>query len=730
VRCRREHKDCVFATTRRKNLKLQHERDDVSSDGGPGRDKRRRTMSAENSIPDDNLSYTYQYSPSTPYSQNGNLGTQWPLDPPHTSQTSHPRSSNGYSTGVIVDSKLMAGGRTSQTMSPTPAVPITSPRTNPRNANEHMLNKEAANILHPSIATSHEALHLLSVAAGQTEEANRQNSQNLPSHLRSPATTFGTPSSGGLSHQRTSSYNMNSVEQAFGDGGPEVMDGQSLDPNGGKDYQDALKMWSKMRLVKAGWFTPSEAMGYIDYYYEHLALMTPVVIDNYRAPAKHTSLVIDEPILAITMLTIASRHKRLSGPGAASRAYSIHDLLWNYLRGMVQRLVWGQEQFGGGFCGGGSVKTHESKSGQITWKGSLRTLGTIEALLLLTDWHPRALHFPPGDDENRLLDADFDPTKGFSAAGDNLEAAEDGKVAFSSWLEPAWRSDRMSWMLLGAAVTLSFELGVFDTEHYNCQDLHGLDSECARKQRVRRMVLVYVSQTSGRLGFTPMLSFEKWRTDEVFEKSKSSQRRGPTDPIELMQECWIGIAGLMYKANEEIFSSKQFTRDLTMSGQYTTAIAKFRPMLKEWKANFDRVRNQFDPVMQHLLSMEHDYARLYINSLGLQKVVESWINLSNEAASSTNLVSNASHGIGVASAGSGGVTFSLLLDIWRPNKECIDEVSDAARSILRTVLEGLVPGGHLTHGSVRSYFRILSGLMFTLKASLLQSRSKPHSNVL
>lgn len=180
----------------------------------------------------------------------------------------------------------------------------------------------------------------------------------------------------------------------------------------------------------------------------------------------------------------------------------------------------------------------------------------------------------------------------------------------------------------------------------------------------------------------------------------------------------MGIAGLMYQANKEIFLSKQFTRDLTSSGQYIAAIAKFKPMLQEWKTNFERVRQHFEPVMQHLLSMEHDYARLYINSLGLQKVVESWINISNEGASSAYHPSNASHEIGVAAAGSGGVTFSLLLDIWRPNKEYIDEVSDAARSILNAVMEGLVPGGHLSHASVRSYFRILSGLMFTLKVYL------------
>src|SRR5271168_3687399 len=172
-------------------------------------------------------------------------------------------------------------------------------------------------------------------------------------------------------------------------------------------------------------------------------------------------LLTEEPILAIALLAITSRHMKLSGPGAQSRAYSIHDKLWTYLRCMVERLLWGQEQFGGGFCGGGAVRVRESKSGQNTWKGSLRTLGTVEAILLLTDWQPRALHFPPGDDENRLLDLDYSSLKHSSGSAsrpdeaevDNAEGGEG--IPYASWLSPAWRSDRMSWMLLGLAQALS-----------------------------------------------------------------------------------------------------------------------------------------------------------------------------------------------------------------------------------------------------------------------------------
>ena len=458
-------------------------------------------------------------------------------------------------------------------------------------------------------------------------------------------------------------------------------------------------------------------------FYEHLAPLTPIVPPDFRPPSKHLTLLTEEPVLAIAFLAISSRHMKLTGPGAESRAYSIHEKLWTYLRCMVERLLWGQEQFGGGFYGGVSLKLHESKSGQISWKGSLRTLGTIEAILLLTDWHPRALHFPPGDDENRLLDTDYNLLK--DSPGNKSERSEldegvtSSKVPYSSWLEPAWRSDRMSWMLLGLAQALSFELGVFDNAHYDCREQHGSTSECARKRRVRRLVLVYVSQNSGRLGIPCMLPFTEWQTDKEFEETSEAQRHGqPEDPIDLMHGCWLHIADIMYWANQEIFPSRDKTRDLVSTGKYIPAIAAFIPRLKKWKEEFDQVAPRLQPAMRYLLTMEYEYARLYINSLGLQKVVESWTNIARENAQSVNSMTSANASVGLASSGSVAVPPSRMLDILKPNKEYIEEVADAARSILGCVVEGLGPGERLRHAPVRTYFRVLSGLMFTLKVRL------------
>lgn len=62
--------------------------------------------------------------------------------------------------------------------------------------------------------------------------------------------------------------------------------------------------------------------------------------------------------------------------------------------------------------------------------------------------------------------------------------------------------------------------------------------------------------------------------------------------------------------------------------------------------------------------------------------------------------------------------FHVLMELYRVNEQYIQEVVDASRKILHTVLDGLVPGDHLKHAPVRTCFRILSGMIFILKVSI------------
>jgi len=139
--------------------------------------------------------------------------------------------------------------------------------------------------------------------------------------------------------------------------------------------------------------------------------MTPISPPTFSDPSSHITLLTEEPILTVTLLTIASRYRQMPGTGGHCRSHAIPDQLWNYLRGMIERCLWGQEAFGGGFCGSGGssalIMEETDTSSTAPWrgmrKGSLRTLGTIESLLILTEWHPRALHFPPQEATDELM---------------------------------------------------------------------------------------------------------------------------------------------------------------------------------------------------------------------------------------------------------------------------------------------------------------------------------------
>lgn len=139
---------------------------------------------------------------------------------------------------------------------------------------------------------------------------------------------------------------------------------------------------------------------------------------------------------------------------------------------------------------------------------------TAPSLLLLSDWLPRSMHFPPGDDANELTV----PLLGTMDA----EIFEEQHNAHSGWTEPAIRSDRMVWSLVGMAYTLSWELGVFDSLVESGQWSPGPQEKTSydpeRADRIGRMLLVYVSQACGRLGYPNMMPGQGNETNFNFLK--------------------------------------------------------------------------------------------------------------------------------------------------------------------------------------------------------------------
>lgn len=149
-------------------------------------------------------------------------------------------------------------------------------------------------------------------------------------------------------------------------------------------------------------------------------------------------------------------------------------------------------------------------------------------------------------------------------------------------------------------------------------------------------------------------------------------------------------------------------------------------MLQDWYKEFERFR--LPPHIRHILTIEYEYVRIYVNSLSLQAVVE-------------RCTSNA--GGGTAPGGSvsgqsapqlspqtqnyyGKLPLGRLGGFSAEDQEYVKEVVNGSRNLLRTVVEGLLPGDYLKHAPVRTYFRIISGAMFLLKTFALGA---PRSDV-
>ncbi|KAJ5122539.1 hypothetical protein N7448_003671 [Penicillium atrosanguineum] len=719
VRCRRESKLCEFSATRRKR-KASDATEDAEAAEVLRRDKRMMTGEA-------------------PTKKEPPEGSPFPpSEPSFDTETFRARQRWSETTPAQVP--------VSQRY--TPSAPLASPARqflesrNPRvptypagdrtlvsgYGGQPMMNRTAVELLSPAITNTHDALHLLSEAAGRTEDLNRFAARQSVSSFNSGPSPLahGNSPAGSFSRTPRSGLSMGG-NTYFQGGGAGIVDPQISDNNGQPEepantadpgFLDAIRAWSRLRFVRAGWMTVEEGMEYVAYYYENLAPMSPVVTPDYSHPATHRTLLTDEPVLAVTILTIASRHLKPKGDGASTRAFYIHDRLWSYLRGMIERLFWGQEKFDAGGPGIGRPRGLDlgASSGKSYAKGNLRALGTVEALLILTDWHPRNLHFPPGDDENTLLDreaqsqsrADKDIDTESQTKGQNSSA--EGRVAFQKWLEPAWRSDRMSWMLLSTAQALAFELGVFDHKTES-KGAHESLPEQTRKRRLRRLILVFITHSSGRLGIPSMLPLPEWAQDMPPTTADPKSERPDLDQ---MQDCWMEISQIVYDANHQLFASSEQTSELIKSGRYREQIDWFQPQLRAFRQHLDRVN--LTPAMRSILMIEYEYTRLYVNSLALQAVVDRWTTMTNESSQ----VQPGRPGSGPASGSSGW--FRTLMELYRVNEHYIQEVVDSSRRILQTVLEGLVPGGRLRHAPIRTFFRILSGMIFILKTFTLGAR--------
>ncbi|KHC75738.1 hypothetical protein MGI_00305 [Candida albicans P75016] len=202
-------------------------------------------------------------------------------------------------------------------------------------------------------------------------------------------------------------------------------------------------------------------------YFPHIPkfLHSPKVLSNY-------------PILLCAILTISSRYhpfetdmaNQTNGNGAVPRHIEVHDRLWLYVQRLISQTVWAE--------------------------ASTRSIGTVFAFLLFTEWNPRAIHWRWSDYANKAeeindtdqqqqqprphqqqtqTNSNTNSSTALSSAAAAAATASTAATTASVFGQPndennsglaglgaMRRSHRMAWMLIGSAVRLAQDMGFME----------------------------------------------------------------------------------------------------------------------------------------------------------------------------------------------------------------------------------------------------------------------------
>lgn len=253
----------------------------------------------------------------------------------------------------------------------------------------------------------------------------------------------------------------------------------------------------------------------------------------------------------------------LLGPTGPTHSAFIHGRLWKHVEHLIQRITFGSE------------KLSSAKS---------RTLGSIQALLLTIEWHPRSLHFPPDNDG---WDASLGPT-----TDDAYQPTTRKPDAMDRWrddvFEPAKRSDRMSWTLVGLATTLAHELGVFSSTENDAAP-NELEVFLCTRPRIRKLLYFFTTQLSLRLGCTNIFPRGDQITTSQNPDPSMQQAKQTSQNSGIALAQWASITKLLNTATQMFFETASITRQIILTFRYQDMLEHYTPLLANWRDVFEGV---------------------------------------------------------------------------------------------------------------------------------------------
>ena len=164
----------------------------------------------------------------------------------------------------------------------------------------------------------------------------------------------------------------------------------------------------------------SEAVELIDAFFLTMLPFFPYIPLQLQDPDE----LAEYPILLCAILTVSSRYHPFSEFGLynganGQRNVEVHEQLWSHCQWMISQTIWAE--------------------------AGTRSIGTVLAFIILTDWNPRQIHFKNSDYGNSF----YKRGKG---------KGENGDAPIPTGVGAIRRSDRMAWMLTGTAVRLAQDM--------------------------------------------------------------------------------------------------------------------------------------------------------------------------------------------------------------------------------------------------------------------------------
>ncbi|CCH45798.1 Transcriptional activator ARO80 [Wickerhamomyces ciferrii] len=313
------------------------------------------------------------------------------------------------------------------------------------------------------------------------------------------------------------------------------------------------------------------------------------------------------PILLCAILTISSRYHPLEPINSAqvnknSKNVQLHERLWIYCQRLISQTVWAE--------------------------ASTRSIGTVLAFLLFTEWNPRAIHWRWSDYANNKDDMGPEGPE----LHNNENSNDDGEGL--AGLGAMRRSDRMAWMLVGTSVRLAQDMGFINSSSKIFIATHIAETHTAMNIGQRSML----AQSLGEIDLDNedddevVDSKKQFQNDELilsldedYLLRNNSQIKKNTLKFSMMQKAKLELLKIMSLAYETLYCGK-YQLNGNNQIQNLTALSILSPLIENWYKSYKKLLKPSNPknFNQHCNVMQADNIK-HVNDVTKQVDKESLI---------------------------------------------------------------------------------------------------------